>query len=765
MASLSFLYDRCRAGGWYYPAALLLLVVAAALRFYDLPGNTVYHDEAVASFYARGTFAEFLDNTRAKNASAIVYLLLLFLVQKVEISALSIRIVPAIASVLTVGAMLFLLPRRGVSRPAVLLAALLITLSAAAIEYAQYAREYSLDTLMAVLLIAGFLGYRRDGRIALLGAALLLTPLVQWGLALFGMAVLAAALLTRRAGDGTDPANYPEGTSRDANLGRLWGRLKSRKDLILPASLFGMGCLISYWTALRYIWAGDGYTGDYAQHLYAGGYDLVAALSFVVSHLWLMLNYLMPMPVALLALAAFAGLLVASVKRRCVDAITVLLLLSSAAAIAAALLGLYPLGNSRHALYLAPMVFLAAGVALCWAAGQLATRARRPGLRPTILISLATLTVLAGVAAIREDNPWRDWSNLKTVIAVLEEQAQAGDLICVSKWQSPTIEFYQGEGANYRYGCSRGMIAAQGGLPGVLNAAALGRLWLVLGSPSDHDTVWDALRADGQSKIEQLIYGVPHLYRVSRLDSAELLEEYRSTRGRRPAADADFDLYLDFDLFRNKSRLRYLKEPCAPGDTAGRFFLQIIPAEVTDLPRRQRASGVDHQDFDFARYGDRFDGKCMATVPLPDYPIATVRTGQLSPGREAVWEGEFPADTAQLWQGVYQSIAAGEPVARAAFDLYIRDNYLHYLKEPCHRADTAAPFFLHLIPVDVNDLPSWRRAYGFANRDFDFALRGGIQDGRCRTAVPLPEYAIAEIRTGQYGGGGRIWETAFGVER
>lgn len=765
MASLSFLYDRCRAGGWYYPAALLLLVIAAALRFYDLPGNTVYHDEAVASFYARGTFAEFLDNTRAKNASAIVYLLLLFLVQKVEISAFSIRIVPAIASVLTVGAMLFLLPRRGVSRPAVLLAALLITLSAAAIEYAQYAREYSLDTLMAVLLIAGFLGYRRDGRIALLGAALLLTPLVQWGLVLLGMAVLAAALLTGKAGDGVDPANYRESAGANLHWARLWGRLKSRKDLILPAALFLTGCLISYWTALRYIWAGDGYTGDYAQHLYAGGYDLVAALSFVVSHLWLMLNYLMPMPVALLVLAAFAGLLVSSLKRHCFDAVTILLLLSGAAAIAAALLGLYPLGNSRHALYLAPMVFLAAGVAFCWAAGQLATRARRPGLRPTLLIGLAALTVLAGVAAIREDNPWRDWSNLKTVIAVLEEQAQAGDLICVSKWQSPTVEFYQGEGASYRYGCSRGMIAAQGGLSGVLNAAAPGRLWLVFGGPKGHDTVWDALRADGQSKIEQLIYGVPHLYRVSRPDSAELREEYRSTRGQQPAADADFDLYLDFDLFRNKSRLRYLKEPCIPGDTTDRFFLQIIPADAADLPRRQRASGVDQQDFDFARYGDHFDGKCMATVPLPDYPVAAIRTGQLSPGREPVWQAEFPADTAQLGQATYQSIAAGEPVARADFDLYIRDNYLHYLKEPCSQTDTAAPFFLHLIPVDVNYLPSWRRGYGFANRDFDFALRGGIQDGRCRAAVPLPEYAIAEIRTGQYAGGGRIWETAFGVER
>lgn len=759
------LADRCRALGWYYPAAILLLILAAALRFYDLAGNTIYHDEAVASFYTRGTFSQLLDNTRANNASAIAYLLLLFLVQKVEISPLSIRLVPAIASLLTVAALLFLLPRVGLSRPAAFLAALLLTLSTAAIEYAQYAREYSLDTLLAALLIAGFLSYLRNGSKALLGAALFLAPLVQWGLALFCAAVLAAALLTRNAGDSPSLPKYLNRTGANPWLARLGERLKSRRDLILPAALFLTGSLISYLTALRYIWAGDGYTGDYARHLYGGGYDPLSILSFVASHSWLMLTYLLPAAVALLALTAFAFLSVASLKKRSLDPIALLLLLSIATGIVAALLQLYPLGNSRHSLYLAPIIFLAAGVALCWAASQLATLTRRPWLRLALLTALTALAALTGAAAIRQDNPWRDWSQLQSVIALLDEPAQAGDLICVSKWYTPTVEFYQGKPANYRYRCSRGLIAAQGGFPGILNTAPSGRLWLVSGSPSDHDTVWDALRSDGPSKIEHIIYGEPHLYRISRPSSPDLLSEYQSTRAQPPAARATFDLYLDFDLFRNKSRLRYLKEPCAPSDTAARFFLQITPADPADLPLRQQPSGVDRQDFDFARHGAVFAGKCMATVPLPDYPVAAIRTGQLTPGQEPVWTAEFPADTAQLWHRIYQSIAAGEPAARAAFNLYIRDNYLHYLKEPCHPADTAAPFFLHLVPANTNDLPQQRRLYGFANRDFDFALRGTLQDGRCLTAVPLPDYPIAEIRTGQYSGSNRLWETVFAVAR
>ena len=59
----------------------------------------------------------------------------------------------------------------------------------AAIRHAQDAREYSIDALLAVLLIAGLLWYLRDGRKALLGVALFVAPLLQYGLVLFGVAV------------------------------------------------------------------------------------------------------------------------------------------------------------------------------------------------------------------------------------------------------------------------------------------------------------------------------------------------------------------------------------------------------------------------------------------------------------------------------------------------------------------------------------------------------------------------------------------------
>ena len=99
----------------YYAACICLLIAAAALRFYDLPGGSLGYDEAVAANNSRGSLGEVLDRTRNNNSSPILYPIVLYAVQKVESSRTSVRIVPAIASVLTVAALLFLLPRVGES--------------------------------------------------------------------------------------------------------------------------------------------------------------------------------------------------------------------------------------------------------------------------------------------------------------------------------------------------------------------------------------------------------------------------------------------------------------------------------------------------------------------------------------------------------------------------------------------------------------------------------------------------------------------------
>ena len=71
----------------------------------------------------------------------------------------------------------------------------------------------------------------------------------------------------------------------------------------------------------------------------------------------------------------------------------------------------------------------------------------------------------------------------------------------------------------------------------------------------------------------------------------------------------------------------------------------------------------------------------------------------------------------------------------------------------------AAPFFVHIVPVDEQDLPVQRRQYGFDTRDSSFPRWGKQVGGKCWMTVPLPAYTIARIRTGQYLRTERPWET------
>ena len=69
---------------------------------------------------------------------------------------------------------------------------------------------------------------------------------------------------------------------------------------------------------------------------------------------------------------------------------------------------------------------------------------------------------------------------------------------------------------------------------------------------------------------------------------------------------------------------------------------------------------------------------------------------------------------------------------------------------------------MHLIPVDVADLPRHRRADGFDNRDFGFQKYGVAFDGICVVVVPLPDYDIVRAGTGQFvPGAWRLWTAEF----
>ena len=750
---------------WYSLAALLLLLITAALRFHDLAGDTVNFDEAAVAFNSRGSLAQVISNTRHSNSSPLLYPLISWIIQQVESSAFSLRLVPATASVLTVAAILLLLPRVGVSRPAAWLAALLATLSPAAVEYAQSARVYSIDTLVAVLLIAGLLWYLRDGRKALLGASLLLAPLTQYGLVLFGSAILLTALLPGRAGASSPttaqsqkPAAYPT---------RLLNWLQQRLDLTGPAALFLAGSLSSYFLTFRQQWRPGGFAADgyLSTFYYSGGFDPVDLLSFAVARSWQLLNYNLPAIISILFLAALALLLLASWQRRRLEPIALLFLTALAIAAGAALLQLYPLGGSRQSLYLGPVVFVTAGVALAWAASRLAALSRRPRLRPALLTALAALAALSGIATLQQRNPYLGDSTFKEIIALLEQQARPADLVCVPHWESVTMEFYQGKRDNYRYNCTTQLAADNGGLPTLLSDLGQkgGRLYLVVGIASAYQvSLWQLVKSSRHGYIEQLVSGVPQLWRLSAQIPPELAATYYSLRARQPDAPGEFDLYLDLDLYRRENTLYYLKEPCLPGDNVTGFFLEIIPAFPGALSQgRERESSV----LTFGIYNKLFDGKCLAAITLPEYPIAALRTGQFLKDGTPLWGSTVPVDRPALYRAAATALAGAAPVAPAVFDLYLHNHSLHYVKAPCAPSDTATRFFLHTVPADPADLPPAQQPYGVGNRDFDFARQGAHFDGKCLALLPLPDYPIAGLITGQSDAGNRLWQTEFPLDR
>ena len=201
-------------------------------------------------------------------------------------------------------------------------------------------------------------------------------------------------------------------------------------------------------------------------------------------------------------------------------------------------------------------------------------------------------------------------------------------------------------------------------------------------------------------------------------------------------------------LYSNNEQITYFH---------GGIPARLLPAQRSDLHQvyqNQAAEGMYVVWFEdvLARRRDYGKGELAAALPYPQ---------RLFEDSDGVLYYVGPESIARAFDAAVAEI--GAPAIADVYEVYRGANRLLYVKEPCAAEDTAARFYLHIVPTDDSDLSAERRGYGFANRDFDFDAKGWSFEGKCRAVVELPDYDIARIRTGQYTDAGRLWAGEFAV--
>ena len=228
----------------------------------------------------------------------------------------------------------------------------------------------------------------------------------------------------------------------------------------------------------------------------------------------------------------------------------------------------------------------------------------------------------------------------------------------------------------------------------------------------------------------------------------------------------------EFNVHRNGNTLLLTRLSCDSEDILPRFFLHVVPENADDLPEERKQSGFDNLDFNFLDYGALLlqEETCIVARELPDYPMTAVNVGQYTN------EGPLWGSTIDLARRRTPPINVAEAtallngaglLAQSKFNVHRNGNTLLLTKSPCANEDVLPRFFLHLLPVNRDDLSEERRIHEFDNLDFNFLDHGALlfQERRCIAARELPDYPLAAVSVGQYTSEGALWGETFELRR
>jgi hypothetical protein len=424
-------------------AALFLLTIGTGLRIYHLGVRSLWLDEALTAnisrgtwydgaftgHFSRGSLKEVLEQTRMWGSYPVTYPWILYLVEKVGEGPAAVRAVSVLASILAVLMMLAMV-RVNVSSSAALFSAAILAVSTTQIRYAQEVREYSLSVLFASILIFYFLQWESAGsqnaHPVLLYAALFLAPLIQYGLVLFALGILATIGLLLLLSRST--------------------RFRLSHAVIASASL-GAGGLLSLFLTLRYQLAVRQFQGYLAANYFDS--KTTSLLSFLAGNSYGLLRFLLPGRVVGLCFVIGAIIFcVGQVRRRKCDPVAILTFTSVLITIGASLARAYPYGGIRQCLFLAPVLALFAGVAFA----DLLEGFRGPH-RQAAVLGVMALIFLSGGRGILKSSPYGEVEDIRSVLKELEQSSAPNDQVYVHPGASPAVDFYvQGKDRRFVYG-------------------------------------------------------------------------------------------------------------------------------------------------------------------------------------------------------------------------------------------------------------------------------------------------------------------------
>ena len=169
-----------------------------------------------------------------------------------------------------------------------------------------------------------------------------------------------------------------------------------------------------------------------------------------------------------------------------------------------------------------------------------------------------------------------------------------------------------------------------------------------------------------------------------------------------------------------------------------------------------------------ARYLFLFPALCLSCAAVVAQMLLGAR-GSLVAAACAVVLAVWPMSMVvakQIVRGeaVEAALEGAIPLAISGFDVYLDnhndDKVLIYVNDSCGEINLASKFFLHVYPVDADNLATEterlrnRKIVDFRFWNADFAR----QDGRrCVAAHLLPDWDIDVIETGQFNNKGPIW--------